>query len=143
MEMEKRFHSLGNLLNCLYWWWLSELSCLLNNIHMYFLTTDLLEILKFKSVLFVFVSLFQMTLRDSDPVVLVKSFCSCVAGTGLCNHLVALLYQTAHYSQCGMSVVPPVLSCTETEQKWHKPRTMVSVINRSIKMFDCYNPHVY
>ncbi|KAK7915509.1 hypothetical protein WMY93_011270 [Mugilogobius chulae] len=23
-----------------------------------------------------------------------------------------------------MSVVPPVLSCTETEQKWHKPRTM-------------------
>ncbi|KAK6316809.1 hypothetical protein J4Q44_G00122090 [Coregonus suidteri] len=23
-----------------------------------------------------------------------------------------------------MSVVPPVLSCTETEQKWHKPQTM-------------------
>ncbi|CAB1313276.1 unnamed protein product [Coregonus sp. 'balchen'] len=67
---------------------------------------------------------FQMTLRDSQPVVFVKSYCSCVAGCGICNHLVALLYQTAHYSECGMSVVPPVLSCTETEQKWHKPRTM-------------------
>ncbi|XP_049924428.1 uncharacterized protein LOC126404989 [Epinephelus moara] len=66
----------------------------------------------------------KITLRDSDPVVLVNSFCSCVAGSVVCNHLVALLYQTAHYSECGMSVVPPGLSCTETEQKWHKPRTM-------------------
>ncbi|XP_070406716.1 uncharacterized protein [Nothobranchius furzeri] len=66
----------------------------------------------------------RITLCDSDPVVLVTSSCSCVAGIGLCNHLVALLYQTPHYSECGMSAVPPVLSCTETEQKWHKPRTM-------------------
>ncbi|KAK0153218.1 hypothetical protein N1851_005090 [Merluccius polli] len=36
----------------------------------------------------------------------------------------ALLYQTAHYSQLGLTSVPPVFSCTETEQKWHKPRTM-------------------
>ncbi|KAL1268628.1 hypothetical protein QQF64_033991 [Cirrhinus molitorella] len=50
--------------------------------------------------------------------------CSCVAGRALCNHLVALLYQAAHFSESGMSVVPLVLSCTETEQKWHKPRTM-------------------
>ncbi|KAK6328227.1 hypothetical protein J4Q44_G00002050 [Coregonus suidteri] len=70
-----------------------------------------------------------MTLRDSQPVVFVKSYCSCVAGCGICNHFVALLYQTAHYSECGMSVVPPVLSCTETEQKWHKPRTMVCIIS--------------
>ncbi|KAJ8368736.1 hypothetical protein SKAU_G00087640 [Synaphobranchus kaupii] len=69
-------------------------------------------------------AIMKMTLRDSDPVVLVNSFCSCVAGSGVCNHVVALLYQTAHYSECGMSAVPPVLSCTETEQKWHKPRTM-------------------
>ncbi|MEQ2288672.1 hypothetical protein AMECASPLE_025212 [Ameca splendens] len=26
--------------------------------------------------------------------------------------------------ECGRSVDPPVLSCTQTEQKWHKPRTM-------------------
>ncbi|CAB1322837.1 unnamed protein product [Coregonus sp. 'balchen'] len=67
-----------------------------------------------------------MTLRDSDQVVLVSSRCSCVAGTGMCNHLVALLYQTAHYSECSMPVVPPVLTCTETEQRWHEPRTIVS-----------------
>ncbi|XP_034037280.1 uncharacterized protein LOC117520085 isoform X2 [Thalassophryne amazonica] len=69
-------------------------------------------------------AILKMTLRDSNPVVLINSICSCVAGCGICNHLVALLFQTAHYSECGMSVVPPVLSCTETEQKWHKPRTM-------------------
>ncbi|XP_048014100.1 uncharacterized protein LOC125246981 isoform X2 [Megalobrama amblycephala] len=63
-------------------------------------------------------------LRDASPVVLTQSKCSCVAGTALCNHTVALLYQTAHYSQLNMSIVPPVLSCTETEQSWHKPRTM-------------------
>lgn len=65
-----------------------------------------------------------MTLRDSVPVVLVRSSCSCAAGQEICNHIVALLYQAAHYSEKRMSVVPPVLSCTDTEQKWHKPRTM-------------------
>uniref|UniRef100_A0A8C1CNC2 SWIM-type domain-containing protein n=1 Tax=Cyprinus carpio carpio TaxID=630221 RepID=A0A8C1CNC2_CYPCA len=69
-------------------------------------------------------AIMKMALRDSEPVVLVNSSCSCVAGSGMCNHLVALLYQTAHYYESGMSVVPPVLSCTQTEQKWHKPRTM-------------------
>ncbi|XP_030271599.1 uncharacterized protein LOC115580976 [Sparus aurata] len=49
--------------------------------------------------------------------------CSCVAGTALCNHTVALLFQTAHYSELKMQVVPPVHSCTEAEQQWHKPRT--------------------
>lgn len=49
--------------------------------------------------------------------------CSCVAGTALCNHAVALLFQTAHYSQLSVPVVPPVHSCTESEQQWHKPRT--------------------
>ena len=52
--------------------------------------------------------------------------CSCVAGTALCNHIVALLLQSAHYSETGAKVVPPVHSCTEMEQQWHKPRTMVS-----------------
>ncbi len=64
---------------------------------------------------------------DSKPVILSQCSCSCVAGTALCNHIVALLYQTAHYSQLGISAVPPVRSCTETEQSWHKPRTMVSL----------------
>ncbi|XP_073689584.1 uncharacterized protein [Garra rufa] len=70
------------------------------------------------------VTINDVTLRDSVPVVLVRSSCTCAAGQAVCNHLVALLYQTAHYSESGMSVVPTVLSCTETEQKWHKQRSM-------------------
>ncbi|XP_048101408.1 uncharacterized protein LOC125295862 [Alosa alosa] len=66
----------------------------------------------------------SITLGDSTPVVMTQKTCSCVAGTALCSHIVALLYQTAHYSQLEIPVVPPVHSCTESEQQWHKPRTM-------------------
>nr|XP_023661379.1 uncharacterized protein LOC111840612 [Paramormyrops kingsleyae] len=65
----------------------------------------------------------KIVLRGSKPVVLVRCSCSCVAGTAMCNHTVALLYQTAHFSQLNVPVVPPVHSCTEEEQQWHKPRT--------------------
>ncbi|KAM9536939.1 uncharacterized protein ACWYII_040760 [Salvelinus alpinus] len=41
----------------------------------------------------------------------------------MCNHLVAL-YQTAHYSQLNIPAAPPVHSCTDTEQRWHEPRTL-------------------
>ncbi|XP_037390004.1 uncharacterized protein LOC119262379 [Pygocentrus nattereri] len=66
----------------------------------------------------------KIGLSDSSPVVLTHTCCSCVAGTALCNHIVALLFQTAHFSQLSVPVVPPVHSCTETEQRWHKPRTI-------------------
>ncbi|XP_061077381.1 uncharacterized protein LOC133111208 isoform X2 [Conger conger] len=66
----------------------------------------------------------RVILKDSCPVELIHAQCSCVAGTALCNHTVALLYQSAHYSQLKTPVVPPVLSCTESEQCWHEPRTM-------------------
>ncbi|CAK6964437.1 uncharacterized protein LOC111194922 isoform X2 [Scomber scombrus] len=66
----------------------------------------------------------KIVLEDSSPVQMNDAECSCVAGTALCNHNVALLYQTAHYSQLNIAAVPPVLSCTETEQRWHKPRIM-------------------
>ncbi|CDQ86837.1 unnamed protein product [Oncorhynchus mykiss] len=65
-----------------------------------------------------------MVLKHSIPVIVVQSHCSCVAGSALCNHLVALLYQTAHYSQLNIPAAPPVHSCTDTEQCWHKPRTL-------------------
>ncbi|KAL4007774.1 hypothetical protein ACER0C_001626 [Sarotherodon galilaeus] len=42
----------------------------------------------------------------------------------MCNHTVALFFQTAQYSQLRVPVVPPVHSCTESEQQWHKPRTV-------------------
>ncbi|XP_059366474.1 uncharacterized protein LOC132105410 [Carassius carassius] len=53
-----------------------------------------------------------------------KAFaCSCAAGKGFCNHTVAILYQTAHYSQLGLQAVPPPLACTSGLQRWHRPRT--------------------
>ncbi|CAM4735664.1 unnamed protein product [Leuciscus chuanchicus] len=53
-----------------------------------------------------------------------KAFCcSCAAGKGFCNHIVAILYQTAHYSQLGLQAVPPPLACTSALQRWHRPRT--------------------
>ncbi|XP_030254932.1 uncharacterized protein LOC115570464 [Sparus aurata] len=66
----------------------------------------------------------SIVLRDSKPVELQRCQCTCVAGSALCSHVAALLYQTAHSSQLRLTSVPPVFSCTETEQKWHKPRTM-------------------
>ncbi|XP_049447574.1 uncharacterized protein LOC125898014 isoform X2 [Epinephelus fuscoguttatus] len=66
----------------------------------------------------------KVKLRDSSPVVVTHKQCSCVAGTVVCSHTVALLFQTAHYSQLKIPVVPHVHSCTESEQQWHKLRTM-------------------
>ncbi|KAK0142231.1 hypothetical protein N1851_020062 [Merluccius polli] len=66
----------------------------------------------------------KIVLRDSKPVELQRCQCTCVAGTALCSHVAALLYQMAHYSQLRLTSVPPVFSCTETEQKWHEPSTM-------------------
>ncbi|XP_037535870.1 uncharacterized protein LOC119412904 isoform X1 [Nematolebias whitei] len=66
----------------------------------------------------------RVVLKDSCPVELIHHSCTCVAGAALCNHCVALLFQSAHYSELKLSVVPPVLSCTEGEQQWHKPRTL-------------------
>ncbi|XP_076876591.1 uncharacterized protein LOC143525969 isoform X2 [Brachyhypopomus gauderio] len=66
----------------------------------------------------------RIVFEDRVSVDIAVAECSCVAGTALCNHNVALLFQTAHYSTLNLAAVPPVLSCTETEQRWHKPRTM-------------------
>ncbi|XP_033969688.1 uncharacterized protein LOC117469363 [Trematomus bernacchii] len=66
----------------------------------------------------------KIVFENCSPVEIAVAKCSCVAGTALCNHNVALLFQTAHYSTLNLAAVPPVLSCTETEQRWHKPRTM-------------------
>ena len=48
------------------------------------------------------------------------------AGIALCNHLVALLFQTAHYTTMGLTTVPPPLSCARVLQSWQRPRTQVS-----------------
>ncbi|KAK0146400.1 putative RNA-directed DNA polymerase from transposon BS [Merluccius polli] len=59
----------------------------------------------------------------TDNGCLMAFSCSCVAGKGFCNHIVALLYQTAHYLQLGVKAVPPPLACTSDLQRWHRPRT--------------------
>ncbi|XP_023821742.1 uncharacterized protein LOC111949248 isoform X2 [Oryzias latipes] len=69
-------------------------------------------------------TILKIVLADARPVQLQSCQCTCVAGTALCNHVAALLYQTAHYCQLSITSVPPTHSCTETEQKWHKPRSM-------------------
>ncbi|XP_027859750.1 uncharacterized protein LOC114158046 [Xiphophorus couchianus] len=57
------------------------------------------------------------------PVELKYMSCSCTAGKALCNHMVGLLFQTAHYSTMGYKTVPLPLSCTSSLQTWHRPRT--------------------
>ncbi len=82
--------------------------------------------LRYKSIYYN-ILLMQGVLKDSSPVELIQHSCTCVAGAALCNHCVALLFQSAYYSQMNVPAVPPVLSCTEGEQQWHKPRTLVSL----------------
>ncbi|KAK7918718.1 hypothetical protein WMY93_010002 [Mugilogobius chulae] len=55
----------------------------------------------------------RVFLKDSKPIDLVYFSCLCKAGKVLCNHCVALLFQSAHYSQLKLQVVLPMLSCTE------------------------------
>ncbi|KAG1956965.1 hypothetical protein F2P79_008412 [Pimephales promelas] len=60
---------------------------------------------------------------DTLPVEFTSSSCTCTAGKALCNHLVAMLFQTAHFSMMQMQTVPPSTACTDTLQTWHRPRT--------------------
>ncbi|KAL3999970.1 tubulin-specific chaperone D [Sarotherodon galilaeus] len=71
-----------------------------------------------------YISQYLYNFEDSQPVQLLNFSCTCKAGKALCNHCVALLFQSAHYLQLKVQVVPLMLSCTEGEQQWHKPRVM-------------------
>ena len=67
----------------------------------------------------------QITLEAVGQLGLSEHSCSCAAGKGFCSHITALLFQTAHYVQLGLDVVPPSLACTSQPQMWHRPRTHV------------------
>jgi len=68
-----------------------------------------------------------------------KAFCSCKAGaSGYCNHVLATMYQTAHYSKLSCKTVPLRGSKTEYPQLWNKPSRgkkikPVSVMNENVK----------
>ena len=47
--------------------------------------------------------------------------CSCTAGKGFCQHVIAVLYQASHYKMLGMKSVPPIVSKTSAPQQWHVP----------------------
>ncbi|KAF3844427.1 hypothetical protein F7725_007590 [Dissostichus mawsoni] len=59
---------------------------------------------------------YPIVFENCSPVEIAVAECSCVVGTALCNHNVALMFQTAHYSTLNLAALPPVLSCIETEQ---------------------------
>lgn len=69
---------------------------------------------------------FNTVLEDSSLVQVGDAEYSCVAGTALCNHNIALVYQTTHYSQLNVAAVPPVLSCSEVEQHWVAPKSVIT-----------------
>ena len=62
-------------------------------------------------------------LDDEVNDVSVGGTCSCTAGKGTCNHMVAVLYQLVHYQNLQLKKVPPVLTKTSLPQQWHVPRT--------------------
>ena len=51
-----------------------------------------------------------------------KAKCSCPAGiSGYCNHVMALLYETAEYSLNQLTEVPQEKTCTSVLRKWGVP----------------------
>ncbi|XP_045214744.1 uncharacterized protein LOC123564895 [Mercenaria mercenaria] len=62
----------------------------------------------------------EICLKESNVL---DGQCSCIAGTGgVCNHIIALLYNVNHWSSKRMTEIPADMSCTEVSQIWHKPR---------------------
>ena len=49
----------------------------------------------------------------------VGGYCPCRIGrSGLCSHVIAILYNLKHHSEAGEFLLP--LACTSKKQKWHK-----------------------
>ena len=66
--------------------------------------------------------------------------CSCIAGKGICNHIVAMLYTIAHFKAAGHKVVPPVITCTSLTQKWHVPSRTRGITPQPVKSMKVQSP---
>ena len=62
----------------------------------------------------------QVLVQQTAPFV-TENACSCTAGNGFCQHVIALLFQIVHYKTLGLSTVPPLVSKTSVSQQWHIP----------------------
>jgi hypothetical protein len=58
--------------------------------------------------------------------------CECKAGTEKCSHLVALLYNVAHFKKLGLHAVPPILSKTSEPQTWNVPSRALGLHTKPI-----------
>eukprot|EP00795_Rhopilema_esculentum_P011155 gene11155-20039_t len=66
--------------------------------------------------------------------------CSCVAGKGICNHIVALLYTLAHFKTAGYKIVPPIVTCTSVSQQWHVPSRTNGIFPQPVKSLRVQSP---
>jgi hypothetical protein len=63
----------------------------------------------------------------SVPTTILKSDCSCKAGSGQCSHILGLLYTLCHYQKLGLKTVPCVKSKTSMPQTWHIPQRLEGI----------------
>ncbi|XP_070549356.1 uncharacterized protein [Ptychodera flava] len=73
-----------------------------------------------------------VTLSGTSPCAISHWQCSCAAGMGLCNHVVAILLQTAQFKARKLKYVPPPVSKTSYPQKWHIPSRRFGISARPI-----------
>ena len=66
--------------------------------------------------------------------------CSCIAGKGICNHIVAMLYTIAHFKAAGHKGVPPVITYTSLTQKWHVPSRTRGITPQPVKSMIVQSP---
>lgn len=78
----------------------------------------------------IFFFIFQVTFLSSK--VIENQSCGCTAGKGTCAHIVALVYQLAHYKTLKMTSVPDVVSKTSCPQQWHVPPQTHVITPRSL-----------
>ena len=74
----------------------------------------------------------QLLMSADSPTKLLSHSCSCTAGNGFCQHIIAVLYQAAHYKMLGLKSVPPIVSKTSAPQQWHVPPRTHGIKRRPI-----------
>ena len=85
--------------------------------------------------------LFQIVLKRSTPAQVTLSKCSCTAGTGICSHIIAVLYTVAHLKVLELKVIPPVITKTSLPQQWHVPSRTKGIFSQPVTDLVVQNPN--